>query len=118
MAEGETTVIGWQGITAWVPADWMLAGVGGDRRQGYLRVDYERMPRLQVKWARRHIDLERKREEYIKRLTVGSPSTLTLKIIQWLVRRERRKLQLRVGMIQIKPTLLLWVFCLLLINFL
>jgi len=69
--EEETTLIGWQGISVRVPADWALAGVGGDRRAGYLRVDYERMPRLQVKWARRHIDLERKRAEYIKRLTVG-----------------------------------------------
>jgi hypothetical protein len=69
--EVETAVIGWQGISARVPAEWTLAGVGGDRRQGYLRVDYEGMPRLQVKWARRHIDLEKKRAEYVKRLTVG-----------------------------------------------
>lgn len=58
-----------------VPADWMLAGVGGDRRQGYLRVDAPwaggSAPALQVKWARRHIDLERKRAEYIRRLTSG-----------------------------------------------
>lgn len=69
--ENETTLIGWQGISARVPVDWMLAGVGGDRRQGYLRVDYERVPRLQVKWAHRHIDLEKKRAEYVKRLTAG-----------------------------------------------
>ncbi len=69
--ENRTTIIGWQGISARVPADWTLAAVGGDRKTGYLRVDYERMPRLQVKWARRRIDLERKRDEYVKRLTVG-----------------------------------------------
>ncbi len=69
--EEHTTLIGWQGISARVPADWTLAGVGGDRRSGYLRVDYERTARLQVKWARRHIDLEKKRAEYMKRLTVG-----------------------------------------------
>lgn len=66
-----TTLIGWHGVSACVPADWTLAAVGGDRRNGYLRVDYEQTPRLQVKWARRHIDLERKRAEYVKRLTVG-----------------------------------------------
>jgi hypothetical protein len=69
--EEETTLIGWQGISARVPADWTLAGVGGDRRSGYLRVDYERTPRLQVKWSSRHIDLEKKRAEYVKRLKVG-----------------------------------------------
>ena len=67
----ETSLIGWHGISARVPAEWTLAGVGGDRRQGYLRVDYEGLPRLQVKWARRHIDLEKKRAEYVKRLTVS-----------------------------------------------
>lgn len=67
----ETTFIGWHGISAKVPAEWSLAAVGGDRRSGYLRADYEQMPRLQVKWSRKHIDLEKKRQEYCKRLTVG-----------------------------------------------
>jgi len=69
--EKETTLIGWQGISARVPADWTLAGVGGDKRSGYLRVDHERTPRLQVKWSSRHTNLAKKREEYLKRLTVG-----------------------------------------------
>ncbi len=69
--EHETTLIGWQGVSARVPAEWTLAGVGGDRKSGYLRVDYGQMPRLQVKWANRPIDLAKKRDEYIKRLTVG-----------------------------------------------
>ncbi|HUU55139.1 MAG TPA: hypothetical protein VMY87_09510 [Armatimonadota bacterium] len=69
--EADTTFVGWHGISARVPAEWTLAAVGGDRRSGYIRVDHERMPRLQVKWSRKHIDLEQKREEYIKRLTVG-----------------------------------------------
>jgi hypothetical protein len=68
---GETTLIGWQGISARVPVDWTLTAVGGERKSGYLRVDYEQTPRLQVKWSRRHIDLEKKRDEYVKRLTVG-----------------------------------------------
>ncbi len=67
----ENTFIGWHGISARVPAEWSLAAVGGDRRSGYLRVDYERTPRLQVKWSRKHVDLEAKRKEYCKRLTVG-----------------------------------------------
>ena len=67
----DRTFVGWHGVSARVPSEWMLAAVGGDRRSGYVRVDYERMPRLQVKWSRKHTDLERKREEYVKRLTVG-----------------------------------------------
>lgn len=67
----ETTVIGWQGIAARVPADWTLVGVGGDRKAGYLRLDDERMPRLQVKWSQGRMNLEKKRAEYAKRLSGG-----------------------------------------------
>ena len=70
MAEVErTTLIGWRGISVRVPEEWTLGAVGGDRKAGYLRVDDEKMPRLQVKWSRGRIDLERKRKEYVKRLT-------------------------------------------------
>jgi hypothetical protein len=65
------TPLGWQGIFALLPTDWKLGAVGGDQRTGYLRIDDERMPRLQVKWAPHRIDLVRKRDEYVKRLTVG-----------------------------------------------
>ncbi len=54
-----------------VPAEWTLAAVGGDERSGYLRVDDERMPRVQVKWSQGHINLERKRQEYARRLAFG-----------------------------------------------
>lgn len=68
MSAQERTLIGWHGVSVWTPADWMLAAVGGDERSGYLRVDDQRMPRLQVKWSPGPINLERKREDYAKRL--------------------------------------------------
>ncbi|MCJ7752717.1 MAG: hypothetical protein MUQ65_16795, partial [Armatimonadetes bacterium] len=64
-------LIGWHGISVRVPEDWTLGAMGCDRKAGYLRVDDEQMPRLQVKWSRGRIDLARKREEYTQRLTVG-----------------------------------------------
>jgi len=67
----EKTLIGWHGISAQVPAAWTLGAVGGDQKAGYLRVDDERMPRLQVKWSQGRVNLERKRAEYVKRLSVG-----------------------------------------------
>jgi len=45
--------------------------VGGDRKKGYLRVDDQRMPRLQVKWSQGRADLDKKLAEYAKRLTRG-----------------------------------------------
>jgi hypothetical protein len=96
--EAQTTLIGWHGISAQVPADWMLAGVGGDRKSGYLRVDYGTMARLQVKWSRRHIDLEKKRDEYIKRLRTGKrrrPSGLEVTTdVKVLSRRAKPKKEL------------------------
>jgi hypothetical protein len=65
------TAIGWHGISVLVPGDWALGAVGGDRRSGYVRVDDQLMPRLQVKWSQGHINLARKRDEYLKRLTGG-----------------------------------------------
>ncbi len=63
------TLIGWRGMSVRVPEEWTLGAVGGDKKSGYLRVDDETMPRVQVKWSRGHINLEKKRDEYIKRLT-------------------------------------------------
>jgi len=68
LTEDEYTPIGWQGIFARVPRDWKLGAVGGDQKAGYLRIDDERMPRLQIKWVPSRIDLTRKRDEYIKKL--------------------------------------------------
>jgi hypothetical protein len=67
----EKTPLGWQGIFALLPADWKLGAVSGGARDGYLRIDDERMPRLQIKWVPSHIDLEKKRDEYVKRLSGG-----------------------------------------------
>ncbi len=77
----DTTAIGWHGVSVRVPADWTLGAVGGDRKSGYLRVDDERMPRLQLKWSQGHINLEKKRSEYANRLTTGKrkrPTGLTV----------------------------------------
>jgi len=75
----QRTLVGWQGISVRVPADWTLGAVGGERKAGYLRIDDERMPRLQVKWSQGRIDLARKRAEYIKRLTTGRPKLARLR---------------------------------------
>lgn len=41
---------GWQGITLRTPEDWHIGAIGGDRQQGYLRLDCARMPRVETKW--------------------------------------------------------------------
>jgi len=94
----ERTFIGWQGISVRVPSDWTLGAVGGDRKSGYLRVDDAYVPRLQVKWSSKHIDLERKRKEYVKRLTVGKrkrPTGLEVKTdIKVISKRGKPKKEL------------------------
>ncbi len=67
----DKTPLGWQGLSVLLPSDWKLGAVGGGARDGYLRVDDERRPRLQVKWAPSHFDLAKKRDEYVTRLRGG-----------------------------------------------
>jgi len=62
-------LIGWQGITARVPADWNLGALGGDGRTGYVRVDDERMPRLEVKWSSaQNVNTDRVLTRYLTQL--------------------------------------------------
>ncbi len=46
----ETVAIGWQKLRVRVPADWHIGALGGDVREGYLRLDDGDMPRLETKW--------------------------------------------------------------------
>ena len=43
---------GWQGITMELPADWEFGGLSGDYDNGYIRMDDENMPRMELKWSR------------------------------------------------------------------
>jgi hypothetical protein len=63
------TTFGWAGITLNIPADWELSGLSGDEKEGYLRLDDEEIPRLELKWAgakRKKPDLQRVLDEYFK----------------------------------------------------
>jgi hypothetical protein len=44
-------LVAWSGITLHAPEDWNIGAIGGDQKQGYLRVDGPDMPRIEVKWA-------------------------------------------------------------------
>jgi hypothetical protein len=43
--------MGWQGLTALVPASWHIGMIGGDKQEGHLRLDDDKMPRLMIKWS-------------------------------------------------------------------
>jgi hypothetical protein len=59
---------GWQGISALVPPDWNLAGIGGDFQSGYLRLDDGRMARLEIKWSPGDVDLNKALDRYLRGL--------------------------------------------------
>jgi hypothetical protein len=94
----DRTAIGWHGISVMVPAEWALGGVGGDRKAGHLRVDDQLMPRLQVKWSHARLALERKRDEYAKRLEFGKrkrPTGIEVDTeVRFLSRRAKPKKEL------------------------
>lgn len=65
------TRFGWHGITALIPSDWELSGLSGDYSSGYMRIDDQNMPRLEIKWSKgkslgRKNDLHRILDEYFK----------------------------------------------------
>jgi hypothetical protein len=42
--------VGWQKLSLQAPADWHIGALGGDVREGYLRLDDGEMPRMEIKW--------------------------------------------------------------------
>lgn len=63
------TTFGWAGITLEIPANWELSGLSGDEKEGYLRLDDDEIPRLELKWAqskKKKPDLGRVLDEYFK----------------------------------------------------
>jgi len=61
---------GWQGVRGEAPPDWNLGAIGGDRKSGYLRLDDEEMPRLELKWQQPEgtIDLDKILDTYLRDL--------------------------------------------------
>ena len=43
---------GWQGVSMELPANWELGGLSGDYNNGYVRMDDEDMPRMELKWSK------------------------------------------------------------------
>jgi hypothetical protein len=66
----KTTVIGWQGFTITTPEDWTIGAIGGDRAEGYLRIDGTDMPRMELKWFERKggVGIEEVVGNYLKEL--------------------------------------------------
>jgi len=63
------TTFGWAGITLEVPGNWELSGLSGDEKEGYLRLDDDEIPRLELKWAqskKKKPDLGRVLDDYFK----------------------------------------------------
>jgi len=73
---GEWVWFGWQGISGLVPPEWNLGAIGGDYRQGYLRLDDSDHPRLELKWSQQEVNLSRALEKYLRAL--GRPRKVLL----------------------------------------
>ncbi len=43
---------GWQGVVMELPVNWELGGLSGDYNNGYIRMDDENMPRMELKWSK------------------------------------------------------------------
>lgn len=65
-----THLLGWQGVTLTVSAEWNPASYGGDWDKGHLRVDDEDGPRLELRWEtpRKSVDLPRSVDDFLNAL--------------------------------------------------
>lgn len=63
-------LLGWQGFTATLPANWNPAKFGGNRDKGDLRVDDEDGPRLEMRWERteKEPNIQKSVDDFLKRL--------------------------------------------------
>jgi hypothetical protein len=60
---------GWQGITMEIPSTWELSALSGDYDNGYIRMDDESVPRMELKWSKsreKKLDLQKILDEYFK----------------------------------------------------
>jgi hypothetical protein len=65
----EWTRLGWQGISLDMPADWCPSRLEGSHANGYLQVDDETKPRLELRWGtlgRKALPAEALVEDYLK----------------------------------------------------
>jgi len=66
--------VGWQGLTMFLPDDWNIGAIGGEKAQGYLRYDDPDMPRLEIKWAdagTTFVDLNKVVDKYLREMGKG-----------------------------------------------
>jgi hypothetical protein len=60
---------GWQGINMEIPSTWELSALSGDYDNGYIRMDDENAPRMELKWSKskeKKPDLQKILDEYFK----------------------------------------------------
>jgi hypothetical protein len=96
----ETHLLGWQGLSATLPANWNLASFEGNETNGKLRVDDEDGPRLEMRWepAKGTPDLERSITQSMQRLSREAAKKKQQRTIvdgvRLVSKSRKRKLQL------------------------
>ncbi|MFH1708268.1 MAG: hypothetical protein ABIF71_10185 [Planctomycetota bacterium] len=66
---GNTRSFGWHGLACAVPAGWELGRETGNRQEGYVRLDDEYQPRLEVTWRKpRTYDIRKLYDNYTRNL--------------------------------------------------
>lgn len=70
MKKCKRALVGWQGIVAELPEDWSIVSIGGDDKNGYLRVDSPGTMSLEAKWssAPPNVDLRSQLEAFLRQI--------------------------------------------------
>lgn len=65
-----TQLIGWQGTTITVPAEWNFVQFGGDHTVGHFSLTDDDGPRLELRWEKpeRSVDIEKSVTDFVERI--------------------------------------------------
>ena len=63
-------LVGWDGVTVRIPSDWEIGAISSEERGGYLRLDDQEMPRLEIKWnsPTGFVNLDKTVDNYLKQI--------------------------------------------------
>lgn len=88
-------LVGWDGITLTVPDDWNIGAIGGNRDEGYLRLDSPDMSRVEIKWAQAKgfPDIAGIVDKYLRDLQKDKkkPAEVDRKLELYIRRKQRHK---------------------------
>lgn len=95
LSQAKQHLVAWNGIALRAPEDWNIGAIGGDLKQGYLRIDDSEMARIEIKWAQagsQAVDVSSIVDKYLRDMQKGKKGkdTVVQRDVTLSTRRKSR----------------------------